>query len=109
MSYTAPERLSAKPLRWVVRLVLALLSLLSLITAVIVSPYVMLVIGMSFDAPGAEWGRLHLPVLALPILLLSLAASAAWAAFSSRVRLLWAVSASLIADLTVLVGLWISV
>ncbi len=109
MSYTAVEAPSARSLPWIVRLMLALLSLLSLSTAVTVSPYVMLVVGMSFDAPSAEWGWSHLPVVALPTLLLCLAASAAWAAFSSRVRLLWTLSALRITDLTVLAGLWLLV
>jgi 2-keto-3-deoxy-galactonokinase len=107
MADPTSEAMPVKPLRWFVRAALALLSVTSLVTAIIISPYVVLVVGMSFDSPGAEWGWVHLPMVTFPALLLSLAASAGWAALSSKVRPLWAVTALLVIDLTALAGMWL--
>ena len=92
----------------IARMTLALLSVASFFTAVIVAPYVMLVVGMSFDAPGAEWGWAHLPVIAFPALLLSLTVAAGWTAISSRTKPLWIVITLLATNLAVLAGMWLS-
>jgi hypothetical protein len=93
---------------WYVRAVLLGVALLALAACLIVSPYVLLVVGMSFDTPGASWNWMHIPVLGLPTALAACAGAASWGAISSKLRMLWIAALLLVIDLATLTIMWIT-
>jgi ABC-type polysaccharide/polyol phosphate export permease len=105
---SAPQQTAG--LRPVRRVILTVISVAAFLCAVAISPIFMLVVGMSFDAPGASWSLLHLPVVAFPFLMVALSISAGMAVFNNKVAPVRWLLALIVGDGAFLAAiLWIAI
>ena len=84
MSYLIDRTAETYSLKPSIRIILILTSVGGLIAALAVAPMVLMLVGMSFDAPGSDWSLSYIPLIGLPILLLLVGILAIVALFTKR-------------------------